>query len=89
MAAFLVSVDEEANGEDGFTVAPEFGCDGQVVFSSSELVAEIDELLRKELGKRVNLNTGVQVIQDTDILEAGLVEVVVGSEKEIGCVLSK
>jgi hypothetical protein len=28
--------------------APEFGCDGQVVFSSSELVAEIDELLEKE-----------------------------------------
>ena len=66
-----MSVDEEADGEDGFTVsgdeawghegefgvvhrgvlveeAPEFGCDGQVVFSSYELVAEIDELLRKE-----------------------------------------
>ena len=26
---------------------PEFGCDGQVVFSSSEFVAEIDKLLRK------------------------------------------
>ena len=27
---------------------PEFDCDGQVVFSSTKLVAEIDELLRKE-----------------------------------------
>jgi hypothetical protein len=35
----------------------------------------------------VNSNTGVQVIQDTDILEAGLVEVVVGSEEEIGWVM--
>jgi len=28
---------------------PEFGCDGQVVFSSSEFVVEIDKLLRKEI----------------------------------------
>ena len=32
-------------------------------------------------GKKLNFNTGVQGIQDTYILEAGLVEVVVGSEK--------
>ena len=55
---------------------------GQVVFSSSELVAEIDEL-----SKKVNLNTGVQEIQDTYVLEAGLVEVVAGSEEEIGWVM--
>jgi len=57
-------------------------CDG-FVFSSSKLVLK----LTSYQGKKVNLNTGVQVIQDTDILEAGLVEVVVGSKEEIGWVM--
>ena len=96
----MASVDEEVDGEDEFAVcgeeawghegelgvahhevlveeAPKFGCDGQVVSSSSELDTEIDE----------GLNTGAQGIQDAYILEADLVEVIVGSEKEIGWVM--
>ena len=63
--------------------APEFGCDGQVVFSSSKLVAEIDELLRKETQFKYRGTTNSGYIH----LEAGLVEVAVGSEKEIGWVM--